>query len=80
MNGVSITKANGDNLYTNFCTTFNEMVVAKKSTPYLYTNLSIFRSAPFEVKKFNGITLSDFSVHPVALIGKEKTAWWKATH
>jgi hypothetical protein len=80
MNGVSITKANGDNLYTNFCTTFNEMVVAKKSTPYLYTSLSIFRSAPFEVKKFNGITLSDFSVHPVALIGKEKTAWWKATH
>ena len=79
-NGVSITKANDDDLYTNFCTSFNELVVAKKSTPNIYTSLSRYYSTAFEVKRFNGITLSDFSVHPVALSGKEKTAWWKVTH
>lgn len=33
-----------------------------------------------KVNQFSGITISDPSINSVALKGKEKTAWWKATH
>ena len=33
-----------------------------------------------EINSFSGIAISDPSQNPAALRGKEKTAWWKATH
>ena len=33
-----------------------------------------------KINQFSGVTISDPSINSVALKGKEKTAWWKATH
>ncbi len=32
------------------------------------------------VKHYSGLTISDPSINPVAIEGREKTGWWKATH
>jgi hypothetical protein len=34
----------------------------------------------FNIETFSGITISDPSQNNVAMKGKEKTSWWKATH
>ena len=34
----------------------------------------------FKVKNYCGLSISDPSQHSVAIKGREKTAWWKATH
>ncbi len=33
-----------------------------------------------KISQFSGITISDPSINSIALKGKEKTAWWRATH
>lgn len=37
-------------------------------------------TATFKVKNYCGLSISDPSQHSVAIKGREKTAWWKATH
>ena len=34
----------------------------------------------FQVKNYCGLSISDPSQHSVAIKGREKTGWWKATH
>ena len=39
-----------------------------------------YRGTIFQVKSYCGLSISDPSQHSVALKGREKTGWWKATH
>ena len=39
-----------------------------------------YRGTTFQVKSYCGLSISDPSQHSVALKGREKTGWWKATH
>ncbi|WP_027951967.1 clostripain-related cysteine peptidase [Hallella seregens] len=66
-------------LLSDFHSRLDEVVKAKAATDTLYSYLY---AAPLyiKVKSYSGLTVSDPSRHPVALKGREKTGWWKATH
>ena len=53
-------------------------IKASDHTEEAYT--CIYSSDSFKIKNYCGITISDPSQHSVAIKGKEKTGWWKATH
>lgn len=67
---------------TDMLNDFNDqlamVVTAKTSTDSLYT--ALIRSRFFNVRTNCGLTISDPSANPVALKGREKTAWWRDTH
>lgn len=44
---------------------------------WVYSNIP---PKTFKVKNYCGLSISDPSQHSVAIKGREKTAWWKATH
>ena len=53
-------------------------IKASNHTDEAYT--CIYSSDSFKIKNYCGITISDPSQHSVAIKGREKTGWWKATH
>ena len=53
-------------------------IKASDHTDEAYT--CIYSSESFKIKNYCGITISDPSQHSVAIKGREKTGWWKATH
>ena len=53
-------------------------IKASDHTDEAYT--CIYSSDSFKIKNYCGITISDPSQHSVAIKGREKTGWWKATH
>ena len=53
-------------------------IKASNHTDEAYT--CIYSSDSFKIKNYCGITVSDPSQHSVAIKGREKTGWWKATH
>ena len=53
-------------------------IKASDHTDEAYT--CIYSSDSFKTKNYCGITISDPSQHSVAIKGREKTGWWKATH
>ena len=53
-------------------------IKASDHTEEAYT--CIYSSNSFKIKNYCGITISDPSQHSVAIKGREKTGWWKATH
>ena len=53
-------------------------IKASDHTDESYT--CIYSSDSFKIKNYCGITVSDPSQHSVAIKGREKTGWWKATH
>lgn len=53
---------------------------AVKSTVHTDSIYSAISNGFIKINQFSGVTISDPSVNSVALKGKEKTAWWKATH
>ena len=53
-------------------------IKASDHTDEAYT--CIYNSDSFKIKNYCGITISDPSQHSVAIKGREKTGWWKATH
>ena len=53
-------------------------IKAPDHTDEAYT--CIYSSDSFKIKNYCGITISDPSQHSVAIKGREKTGWWKATH
>jgi hypothetical protein len=65
--------------YSYIVTLMESAVCSKCSTAQIY---SFLYNSPtvIDVNTFSGITISDPSVNSVALDGKEKTSWWKATH
>ena len=65
--------------YQHVSTILTSAIKSKCNTEQIYSNLY---GTPrlIKVNTFSGITISDPSVNSVALDGKEKTSWWKATH
>ncbi|MGI6243960.1 MAG: clostripain-related cysteine peptidase [Prevotella sp.] len=64
-------------LLSDFHARLSEVVKATATTDTLFSALH----RPFtKVKNYSGLTISDPSKNAVALKGKEKTAWWIATH
>ena len=65
--------------YSYIITLMESAVSSKCNTAQIY---SFLYDAPryIGVNTFSGITISDPSINSVALDGKEKTSWWKATH
>ena len=55
-------------------------IKAAAHTEQAYTALKSYRGTTFKVKNYCGLSISDPSQHSVAIKGREKTAWWKATH
>ena len=53
-------------------------VKAAAHTDYAYTALK--RNGSIKVNNYCGLTISDPSKNSVAIKGREKTGWWKATH
>lgn len=68
---------------TDMLNDFNSLLsqVVKSST-YTDSIYSYIYSSPsyIKVNTFSGLTISDPSRNGVVLKGREKTAWWKATH
>lgn len=66
-------------LLSRFQNVYNKAIRATKSTTSLYSYLY---DAPvyITVDTNSGLTISDPSLHTVAMKGKEHTAWWLATH
>ena len=56
------------------------VVKSAQSTPKVFSALYYNNYEEIEVKTYSGLSISDPSSSPVALRGREKTAWWKATH
>lgn len=66
-------------LLSDFHSKLDDVVKAKANTDTLYSYL-YYSPVFIKVKSYSGITISDPSINSVALKGKQKTAWWKATH
>lgn len=67
-------------LKEQFSNQLKKTVKAAAHTEYAYTALYLYPEATIKVKNYCGLSISDPSLHPVAIRGKEKTGWWKATH
>lgn len=57
----------------------SKVVRATATTDTLYSDLGL-GIRYIKVRKYSGLTISDPSLNAVALKGRAKTAWWKATH
>lgn len=67
-------------LKEQFSNQLKKTVKAAAHTEYAYTALYLYPEVTIKVKNYCGLSISDPSQHPVAIRGKEKTGWWKATH
>lgn len=67
-------------LKEQFSNQLKKTVKAAAHTDYAYTALYLYPEATIKIKNYCGLSISDPSQHPVAIRGKEKTGWWKATH
>ena len=65
-------------LLDQFMSQLKLTIKASDHTDEAYT--CIYSSDSFKIKNYCGITISDPSQHSVAIKGREKTGWWKATH
>ena len=67
-------------LKEQFNNQLKKTVKAAAHTDCAYTALRLYQEATIKIKNYCGLSISDPSQHPVAIRGKEKTGWWKATH
>ncbi len=68
-------------LLSDFHSQLAKVVKSKANTDTLYSYLDPYSEPVYiKVKKYSGLTISDPSINPVAIKGRQKTAWWKATH
>ena len=67
------------NDYKQFLTVLDKAVPYKNHTEKYYSYI-YNEPMTFNIETFSGITISDPSQNNVAMKGKEKTSWWKATH
>ncbi len=67
-------------LHDQFNSQLKLTVKAAAHTDMAYTDLRSGNSKYFKVNNYCGLTISDPSQHRVAIKGREKTGWWKATH
>ena len=76
---VDSLKPNGY-LKDQFSNQLKKTVKAAAHTDCAYTALRQYPEVTIKIKNYCGLSISDPSQHPVAIRGKEKTGWWKATH
>ena len=71
-----------DDLKSRFKTQLNTTVIAHQNTEKAFTALTYWPQPQriYPIKHYCGLTISDPSTHDVAVNGREKTVWWKATH
>lgn len=69
-----------NDMLNDFSADLQQAVKSTVHTDSVYSALYPFSGQFIKIKQFSGITISDPSINSVALKGKEKTAWWKATH
>lgn len=71
-----------NDMLNDFNSALNSIVKTTVHTDKIYTKLyyPYEQGHTFTLNNYSGITISDPSINSVALKGKEKTAWWKATH
>lgn len=67
------------NLYKQFTSKMGNVVKNAVNTDSIYSRIYGFRVFK-KLDTFSGLTISDPSLHTVAIKGKEQTEWWKATH
>lgn len=68
-------------LLNDFNAALSSAVKATVHTDQLYSYIYLSDGPhTFTLKHYSGVTISDPSQNSVAIKGKEKTAWWKATH
>lgn len=68
-------------LLNDFNSAFKQATKSTVHTDSIYSAINPLEGGQFiKLKRYSGITISDPSINSVALKGKEKTAWWKATH
>lgn len=67
-------------MLNDFNSALSNAVKSTAHTDSIYTHLYWGESYAFKVDRYSGITVSDPSRNSVAIKGREKTAWWKATH
>lgn len=66
-------------LKSQFTTQLQKTVTAAQSTDSVMSGLPI-RTEYIPIKHYSGLSISDPSIHSVAISGRERTGWWKATH
>lgn len=67
-------------LKDRFNSQLKKVVKSSDSTEKIYSSLSGGNGQYYTVKSYSGLSISDPSQHAVAIRGREKTGWWKATH
>lgn len=68
-----------NDMLNDFSADLQQAVRSSVHTDSIYSAIS-YSGKFIKINQFSGITISDPSINSVALKGKEKTAWWKATH
>lgn len=63
-----------------FANQLKKTIKAAGSTEKVFTALSSYQGSEITIKSYCGLSISDPSQHSVAIKGREKTGWWKATH
>ena len=63
-----------------FANQLKKTIKAASSTEKVFTALSSYQGSEITIKSYCGLSISDPSQHSVAIKGREKTGWWKATH
>jgi hypothetical protein len=68
-----------NDILNDFSSDLQQAVKSSVHTDSIYS--AIYNTGKvIKINQFSGITISDPSINSIALKGKEKTAWWKATH
>ncbi len=68
-------------LLSDFQSQLDDVVKAEFHTDSVYSYLSSATGPKYiPISTFSGLTISDPSLNAVAIKGREKTAWWQATH
>lgn len=67
-------------LKDNFTNQLKETVKSSQTTDSVITSLGLTPGKFIKIKSYCGLSISDPSQNSVAIKGKQKTGWWKATH
>lgn len=67
-------------LKSQFTTQLQATVTAAQSTEKIISCLHPLKKEYIPIKHYSGLSISDPSIHSVAVSGRERTGWWKATH
>lgn len=67
-------------LKEQFSNQLKKTIKAEAHTEQVVSSLSGSVNRYYDIKSYCGLSISDPSLHEVAIRGREKTGWWKATH